>query len=129
MRLAWRIGSHFVEFCKKGGVAVSSTQVLSQRIRHYRKTRSMTQKQLATALGCAPRYITQIEQGLKGPSLDKLVAICKWFGISLADLLPIEEQDDVVAREQMILEIVEALKGLDTTHVSLMKTIVCAFSV
>jgi transcriptional regulator with XRE-family HTH domain len=83
----------------------------------------MTQKQLADALGFAPRYIAQIEQGVKGPSLDKLVEICRYFGISMADILPVEE-DNTGSKERWINEIVDGLKAFDINRIGMVKAMV-----
>ena len=84
--------------------------------------------QLAAELGVAPSYIANIEQGQKGISLDKLVDFCKYLNIGLSDLLPIESPDDSEAKEEIIRETVDLLRGLETTQVRMFKTMVAGVS-
>ena len=107
---------------------MSSAQILGQRIKLYRKMNALTQKELAAEIGVAPLYISSIEQGRKGISLDKLIEICRWFNISLADILPVEEQEDFKVKEEWIAEVVSALRELETAQVGLVKTMVCSLS-
>jgi transcriptional regulator with XRE-family HTH domain len=58
---------------KRGGCYISNLGILGERIRHYRKQRGLTQKELDTKLRFADKYIASIEQGLRGSSLYKLV--------------------------------------------------------
>lgn len=66
---------------------MNTTQILGQRIRHYRMIHSLTQKELASELGVTPLYIAEIEQGRRGISVEKLIDICKRFNISTSDIL------------------------------------------
>jgi transcriptional regulator with XRE-family HTH domain len=104
---------------------VKNLQIIGQRIRHYRKRDGLTQNQLDRELGFADKYIASIEQGLRGPSLDKLVDICKYFGVTLADILPMDEPDED-AKEQWIDEIVDTLKGLEPMQVGMVRALVGA---
>jgi len=107
---------------------MNNTQILGQKIKHYRKLNSLTQKELAARIGVAPQFIASVEQGVKGISLDKLVELCKWFNISLSDILPLDEQGDrdTKTKERLIGEIVEALNTWDTARVGFLKTMVCS---
>ena len=106
---------------------MSNMQIIGQRIKHYRKMKSLTQKELAKEIGVAPSYIANIEQGQKKISLGKLIDICKWFNISLSDLLPMEKQGDLDAKKELIGEIVDSLRAWETEQVKLLKTMVCSF--
>ena len=105
---------------------MNNTKILGERIKHYRKLNSLTQKQLAAQIGVTPQYIASIEQGIKGISLDKLVELCKWFNISMSDILPLDEREDVRTKERFICEIVETLYDWDTTQVGFLKTMICS---
>ena len=104
-------------------------QIIGQRIKQYRKMKSLTQKELAAEIGVAASFIANIEQGQKGISLDKLVDICKCFNIELSDLLPIETHSDMEIKEKMIGEITNSLRVLETTQIRLLKTMVDGVSV
>jgi len=100
--------------------------VLGERIRHYRKLNNVTQAELAEKLGVAPRYIGNIEQGNRKPSLDMLVEICNWFGVELSDILPLGAKRELCPKEQMIYEISAKCRTLEITQVGLVKTMVCS---
>lgn len=100
--------------------------IVGQRIRHYRKASGLTQKELADKLGVAPRYIGNIEQGNRRPSLEMLVNICKWFGINTSDVLPVEDERNTEVRDRIISEINDALGALEITQMELVKTMVCS---
>ena len=103
---------------------MSNLRIIGQRIKHHRKMKSLTQKQLAAELEVASSYIANIEQGQKGISLDKLVDFCKYLNIGLSDLLPLETERDSAAKEKIIRETVDLLRGLETTQVQMVKTMV-----
>ena len=103
---------------------MSNLQIIGQRIKHYRKIKSMTQKELATELGVASSYIANIEQGQKGISLDKLVDFCNYFNIGLSDLLPVETGNDTQTKEAIIEETVDLLRKLETTQIKMVKTMI-----
>jgi len=103
---------------------MSNVEIVGQRIKHYRKLKSLTQKELAAEVGVASSYIANIEQGQKGISLDKLVDICRCFDIGLSDLLPMETQSEADIKEQMIFEIVDTLRAWEPTQVKLLKIMV-----
>jgi len=98
-------------------------QILGHRIKHYRKLKGLTQSDLDKELGFSDKYIASIEQGHRKPSLDKLVIMCKYFGISMADILPMEEPDNVV-KDKWIGEILDTLKSLEPVQVGTVRTFV-----
>jgi transcriptional regulator with XRE-family HTH domain len=102
---------------------MDNLQILGLRIRHYRKMRGLTQKALGKELGFADNYIASIEQGLRGPSLNTLVDMCRYFGISMADILPVEKPD-VEAKEKWIGEIVDTLQVLEPNQVGMIRALV-----
>ena len=61
---------------------------LGKRIRYYRKLQGYTQEEFAFELDTSPAYISNIERGIKKPSLQKLLEICGILNITLNDLLP-----------------------------------------
>lgn len=99
--------------------------IISKRIKYYRKLHALTQKELAAKIGVAPQYIANIEQGVKGISLDKLVELCKYFNISTSDILPMEENDDTESKEELINEIVDSLRTWEPGQISFLKAMIC----
>jgi len=104
-------------------------QIVGQRIKHYRKMKSLTQKELAAEIGVVSSFIANIEQGQKGISLDKLVDICRCFNIGLSDLLPIETSRDREAKEKMIEEILDSLGVLEIMQIRMIKAMIDGIAV
>ena len=98
-------------------------QVIGRRVKHYRKMKSLTQRELAAEIGVNHSYIANIEQGQKGISLEKMLELCMWFNISLSDLLPINEQSNN-EKENMIKKIADSLRSWETEQVKLLEAMV-----
>jgi DNA-binding XRE family transcriptional regulator len=63
------------------------TQRFGQKLRFLRKSKSMTQLQMAIYLGIDRSYISDLERGKKSVSLPTLEIIALGFHMSLSDLL------------------------------------------
>ena len=57
------------------------------RIKHLRKTRNLTQEQLATALHISTNHLSKIELGKRGISIDLLLDISAALHVSFECLL------------------------------------------
>jgi transcriptional regulator with XRE-family HTH domain len=88
----------------------------------------MTQVELADKLGVAPRYIGNIEQGHRRPSLEMLIEICRYFRVELSDLLPLRIDRKPCQKERMVDEITAMCRLLEMTQIGLVKTMVHAIS-
>ena len=62
-------------------------EALGPRIREARKTKSITQEQLAEKIGVTSVYISEIERGNKMPSIPVLISIVEALDISADYLL------------------------------------------
>ena len=62
-------------------------EALGKRIREARKQKSLTQQQLAEALGITDVYVSEIERGNKMPSIPLFIAIVEALDISADCLL------------------------------------------
>ena len=65
---------------------------MGERIQIAREECSMTQRDLANAIGCTPQHISAIERGAKTPTLETFVAIASALRVPadvlLQDILP-----------------------------------------
>lgn len=65
---------------------------MGERIQIAREERSMTQRNLANAIGCTPQHISAIERGAKTPTMETFVAIASTLRVPadvlLQDVLP-----------------------------------------
>ena len=70
---------------------------IGSRIKHYRTLRGLTQKELATAVGyvaeSSKTTINKIEAGARDVSQSKLPLFAKALGVSVLDLLGIEDSE------------------------------------
>lgn len=53
-----------------------------KRIQQFRKERGLTQEQLAEKLNVSQNTIAKIESGLRRPSIDFLLDLSEFFGVS-----------------------------------------------
>ena len=60
---------------------------IGQRIKSVRKSRRMTQEQLAEALGVSVGYVSQVERGVTKISLDTLAAVATQLDCELSELV------------------------------------------
>ena len=107
---------------------MSHSNIIGQRIRHYRKLNKVTQAGLAQKLGVGSLYISNIEQGNRNPSLEMLVQICDWFGVELSDILPLGDMKELSPKEKSIYEIAAMCRSLEDAQIGLVKTMVSAMS-
>ena len=56
-------------------------------IRRYRKMLGLTQEELAVKLGMTQAAISRFETGDRKPDVDDLIAIAKFFGCKVDDLI------------------------------------------
>lgn len=85
--------------------------MLSQRIRELRRLRSMSQVDLADRLGVTKQSISNWENDNILPSVDMLVKIADFFGVS-TDYLLGKEKSDVLDVSDLPPEFVTHLRQL-----------------
>ena len=66
-------------------------RAIGKVIRNLRTERKMSQEELAEKIDSHQVYISEIERGLKIPSVPVLYSMAKAFGITLTDLISIIE--------------------------------------
>jgi y4mF family transcriptional regulator len=57
--------------------------VLGSQVRARRKSRGLTQRQLATVAGCSAKFLTDLENGKPSVRFDKTLAVVKTLGLDL----------------------------------------------
>lgn len=62
-----------------------------EKIRNLREDADLNQTQLAKAVNMTQRKISYIECGKYEPSLDDIVALCKFFSVSADYLLGLDD--------------------------------------
>lgn len=61
--------------------------MLSEKIKKYRLDNGLTQEELAKALHSSQNTISNYENGIRTPTVKKLIAIATLFGCSVSDLI------------------------------------------
>lgn len=107
---------------------MNSQQIIGERVKFYRMSRGLTQKELEEALGLSDRYISSVEQGRRTPSTDLQMKICQFFGINMADLVPLDKPAELTPKDIMIGEIVHSCRALEVSQIGMVKTMVCSLS-
>ncbi|MFA5135884.1 MAG: helix-turn-helix transcriptional regulator [Patescibacteria group bacterium] len=64
-----------------------SPKLLGEKVKYYRKQRSLYQVELADIVGVSTGYIGSLEQGIRTPSLKLLKKLAKALKISPKELL------------------------------------------
>ncbi len=98
---------------------------IANQIRKCRKRKKITQEQLSEAIGISPSYLSCVENGYKGISLETAVAIANALEVSLdllladniehADVAVVEEWSSILAdctlyEQRIILDTASAIK-------------------
>jgi transcriptional regulator with XRE-family HTH domain len=65
-------------------------QLFGQRIRWLRKSKNITQEQLAENTGCSTEYISRIERGIVSPSFEILSRLSKSLDVQPKALFDFE---------------------------------------
>ena len=67
-------------------------QAIGQTVRELRLRKGLSQEQLADDIDSHQVYISEIERGLKEPSLSFLMKLSNLMGMSLSDLIVLVEK-------------------------------------
>jgi transcriptional regulator with XRE-family HTH domain len=65
---------------------------LGRRIRDLRRSRRLTQEQLAEALDCSVEFISLVERGVNAPSVATLADYAKVLKVDVWELFTFEEK-------------------------------------
>jgi transcriptional regulator with XRE-family HTH domain len=71
--------------------------LFGQRVRELREKRKMTQTDLATAAGMSLPYVSDVERGVKVPSLTTLVRLAVALNCKLTALVAVFDKADLRA--------------------------------
>ena len=86
---------------------------LGKRLRQLRKTKKLTQKQVAERVGVTRTVLSQYENDHTAPSLEVLVKLANQFGVStdyLLDNISPSEQSKEEAKRRMLLQEAEKIR-------------------
>ncbi len=69
--------------------------IFGEHLKNLRKSRNITQKQLALGIGASERGIQQYELGERKPTYDMLIALADYFDVSLDYLVGRSENPEI----------------------------------
>lgn len=72
-------------------------KVFGERLRHVRKRRGLTQEELADLASLAGPYISDMERGLKVPSLTTVLRLAVALDCKVMDLVGIFDKTDLAS--------------------------------
>lgn len=72
-------------------------RLFAERLRETRRSRGMTQAELARLASITVSYIWKLESGGAAPGIDLVERLARALGTTLADLLPTEPVPDTLA--------------------------------
>ena len=67
-------------------------KIFAQRVYELRKKRNMNQKELGEVVGLTAKSISTIESGLRSTTIEKLILLAKFFGVSTDYLLGLRDE-------------------------------------
>ena len=67
-------------------------KIFAQRVYELRKKRNMNQKELGEVVGLTAKSISTIESGLRSTTIEKLVLLAQFFGVSSDYLLGLKDE-------------------------------------
>lgn len=67
-------------------------QFFAQRVFELRKQRGLTQRELGEIVGLSHKSISTIESGLTSTTIEKLILLAKFFGVSTDYLLGMKDE-------------------------------------
>lgn len=88
-------------------------KTIGVQIKRMRKSKGMTQEQLAEKTGVGITHISHIETGRSVPSLEMIISFINAFGCSADELLCVEVTKDVALRSNWLTELVEDCSSLE----------------
>ena len=75
---------------------------IGKNIRKYRKLKGLTLEKLAEVLETETNYLGQCERGERRFSLDKLVDIMEYFGVTANDIISLPTTSDTKNKEKSL---------------------------
>ena len=67
-------------------------KIFAQRVYELRKKRNMNQKELGEVVGLTAKSISTIESGLRSTTIEKLILLAQFFGVSTDYLLGLNDE-------------------------------------
>ena len=96
-------GSKIIDIKTGKNINESGIPVICEKIKYYRESLRMEQKELARALGITANAISNWETGRARPDVYLIPEICRTLHISLYELFDMDDPLNITAGEQLML--------------------------
>jgi len=105
----------------------TAQQFLGHRIRNLRKSKNMTQEELAAKSELRLEFILGVEKGQMDPSLEDLAKIAEALGVEMFDLVKGEQEEKTLPEiRKEIIEIIDEMEKKDRKNLKLILEILRA---
>ena len=71
---------------------MENLEIFAKRVKELRKQRRLSQTELGEVLGLTHKSISTIESGLRGPTIENLILLAKFFEVSTDYLLGLKDE-------------------------------------
>ena len=85
---------------------MNTKQMIGVRIAELRKSRGLTQEQLAGTMEISPKYLSSIERGKENPTLDTLIKLSESLGVNIEDIFRFIQIEDSGKRKSLVTSLV-----------------------
>jgi len=89
----------------------NTKELLGARIREIRKSRGMTQEQLAEVINVEQKHVSRIEVGKNYPTIDRLEKIAEALDVSMMTFFDFMHLDDATEYEKNMEVMLKDLDG------------------
>ena len=97
-------------------------KALGNRIKTLRKLRGWTQENLAEQAKVSVQHVGEIERGDGNPTLQSLERRSKGLGVTVSQLLAVEEPEQ--ERELLQEQVIDVVKEMPTTELKLLQSVI-----
>jgi transcriptional regulator with XRE-family HTH domain len=99
-------------------------ELIGIRIKNLRKSRGMSQEQLAEKIGISPKYLSSIERGKENPTLDIFTKLAAALGVELSEIFNLSVEGKSV--RDLKIFITNLMRGSDEEKLRLTAKIIRA---
>ncbi len=65
--------------------------MINEKLKQLRKEKGVSQKEISSAIGITLSAYSNYEQGIREPSIDIIIKLCKYFKVSADYLIGLED--------------------------------------
>jgi transcriptional regulator with XRE-family HTH domain len=93
-------------------IILNCMKTLGERLKYIRKSRDLTQTELAIALHLSRNQISSYENDQVQPSIDVIISYCEFFNITSDSILNISDSDAINLEEQLVKQIIQSSRRM-----------------